>query len=179
MREVIKYYDNELEKDEDKDYYLFKRVSTKDTLFLYYKSKQKKTLDELKEEKIKLSKDMLAEYLEKNPLKSDITGKSEEYSCTMEKQNQLVQTLMIYNLSLSQNVHYTPMWNTKGGVCEPWTIENLTILSFQMEQYVYPFIHYQQEKEVEILNATTEEELDKIEIDFSKAGENVETNIEE
>ena len=39
MREVIKYYDNELEKDEDKDYYLFKIVSTKYTLFLYYKSK--------------------------------------------------------------------------------------------------------------------------------------------
>ena len=49
MREVIKYYDNELEKDEDKVYYLFKRVSTKDTLFLYYKSIEK-TKEELEKE---------------------------------------------------------------------------------------------------------------------------------
>ena len=52
MREVIKYYDNELEKDEDKVYYLFKRVSTKDTLFLYYKSKEK-TKDEIEKEELK------------------------------------------------------------------------------------------------------------------------------
>ena len=52
MREVIKYYDNELEKDEDKDYYLFKRVSTKDTLFLYYKSNEK-TKDEIEKEELK------------------------------------------------------------------------------------------------------------------------------
>ena len=52
MREVIKYYDNELEKDEDKDYYLFKKVSTKDTLFLYYKTKEK-TKDEIEKEELK------------------------------------------------------------------------------------------------------------------------------
>ena len=52
MREVIKYYDNELEKDEDKDYYLFKRVSTKDNLFLYYKSIEK-TKDEIEKEELK------------------------------------------------------------------------------------------------------------------------------
>ena len=52
MREVIKYYDNELEKDEDKVYYLFKRVSTKDTLFLYYKKKEK-TKDEIEKEELK------------------------------------------------------------------------------------------------------------------------------
>ena len=52
MREVIKYYDNELEKDEDKDYYLFKRVSTPDTLFLYYKTKEK-TKDEIEKEELK------------------------------------------------------------------------------------------------------------------------------
>ena len=52
MREVIKYYDNELEKDEDKDYYLFKRVSTKDTLFFYYITKEK-TKDEILIEELK------------------------------------------------------------------------------------------------------------------------------
>ena len=41
MRETIKYYDDTLEKDETKTYYLDKKVSTPGTLFLYYKSREK------------------------------------------------------------------------------------------------------------------------------------------
>ena len=52
MQNTIEYFDNELEKDENKVYYLFKRVSTKDTLFLYYKSKEK-TEDEIEKEELK------------------------------------------------------------------------------------------------------------------------------
>ena len=51
MREIIRYYDGQSEKNEDKDYYLFKRVSTQDTLFLYYKSKEK-TKDEIEKEEL-------------------------------------------------------------------------------------------------------------------------------
>ena len=52
MREVIKYYNDTLEKDETKTYYLDKKVSTPDTLFLYYKSKEK-TKDEIEKEELK------------------------------------------------------------------------------------------------------------------------------
>ena len=52
MQDIIKYYDGQLEKDDNKEYYLFKRVSTKDTLFLYYKSKEK-TKDEIEKEELK------------------------------------------------------------------------------------------------------------------------------
>ena len=52
MREIIKYYDNTLEKDETKTYYLDKKVSTPDTLFLYYKSIEK-TKDEIEKEELK------------------------------------------------------------------------------------------------------------------------------
>ena len=52
MQDIIKYYDGQLEKDENKVYYLFKRVSTKNTLFLYYKSKEK-TKDEIEKEELK------------------------------------------------------------------------------------------------------------------------------
>ena len=38
MREIIKYYDNTLEKDETKQYKLIKKVSDNGTLFLYYES---------------------------------------------------------------------------------------------------------------------------------------------
>ena len=51
MREVIKYYNDTSEKDETKTYYLDKKVSTPDTLFLYYKSKEK-TKDEIEKEEL-------------------------------------------------------------------------------------------------------------------------------
>ena len=51
MREIVKYYDNTLEKDETKIYFLYKKVSTPDTLFLYYKSKEK-TKDEIEKEEL-------------------------------------------------------------------------------------------------------------------------------
>ena len=52
MREIIKYYNNTSEKDETKIYYLDKKVSTPDTLFLYYKSIEK-TKDEIEKEELK------------------------------------------------------------------------------------------------------------------------------
>ena len=52
MRETIKYYNDTLEKDETKIYYLDKKVSTPDTLFLYYKSIEK-TKDEIEKEELK------------------------------------------------------------------------------------------------------------------------------
>ena len=51
MREIIKYYNDTLEKDETKIYFLYKKVSTPDTLFLYYKSKEK-TKDEIEKEEL-------------------------------------------------------------------------------------------------------------------------------
>ena len=52
MQEIIEYYNNTLEKDETKTYYLDKKVSTPGTLFLYYKSKEK-TKDEIEKEELK------------------------------------------------------------------------------------------------------------------------------
>ena len=48
---IVYYYDGQLEKDDNKEYYLFKRVSTPATLFLYYKSKEK-TKDEIEKEEL-------------------------------------------------------------------------------------------------------------------------------
>lgn len=62
MQEIIEYYNNTLEKDETKTYYLDKKVSTPDTLFLYYKSKQK-TKDEIEKEELKNEINSLKEEL--------------------------------------------------------------------------------------------------------------------
>ena len=51
MKKIIEYYNDLLEKDETKTYYLDKKVSTPDTLFLYYKSKEK-TKDEIEKEEL-------------------------------------------------------------------------------------------------------------------------------
>ena len=48
---IVYYYDGQLEKNETKTYYLDKKVSTPDTLFLYYKSKEK-TKDEIEKEEL-------------------------------------------------------------------------------------------------------------------------------
>ena len=55
---IVYYYDGQLEKDDNKEYYLFKRVSTKDTLFLYYKSKEK-TKDEIEKEELKVAQEAI------------------------------------------------------------------------------------------------------------------------
>ena len=74
MREIIKYYDNTLEKDETKTYFLYKKVSTPDTLFLYYKS-IKKTKDEI----------------EKEELNNEINSLKEELSAAQEAIDFLIQ----------------------------------------------------------------------------------------
>lgn len=45
---TVEYFDGVIEKDETKEYKLIKRVSTSDTLFLYFKSIEK-VIDEEKE----------------------------------------------------------------------------------------------------------------------------------
>ena len=59
---IVYYYDGQLEKDDNKEYYLFKRVSTQGTLFLYYKSKEK-TNDEIEKEELKNEINSLKEEL--------------------------------------------------------------------------------------------------------------------
>ena len=85
MREVIKYYNDTLEKDETKIYYLDKKVSTQDTLFLYYKSKEK-TKDEIEKEELNN---------EINSLKEEMTTKinslKEELNAAQEAIDFLIQ----------------------------------------------------------------------------------------
>ena len=59
---IVYYYDGQLEKDDNKEYYLFKRVSTQGTLFLYYKS-IKKAKDEIEKEELKNKINSLKEEL--------------------------------------------------------------------------------------------------------------------
>ena len=85
MREVIKYYNDTLEKDETKIYYLDKKVSTPDTLFLYYKSKEK-TKDEIEKEELNNEIKSL-----KEELNDKIKSLNEELNTAQEAIDFLIQ----------------------------------------------------------------------------------------
>ena len=82
---IVYYYDGQLEKDDNKEYYLFKRVSTKDTLFLYYKSKEK-TKDEIEKEELNNEIKSL-----KEELNDKIKSLNEELNTAQEAIDFLIQ----------------------------------------------------------------------------------------
>ena len=85
MQEIIEYYNNTLEKDETKTYYLDKKVSTPGTLFLYYKSKEK-TNDEIEKEELNNEIKSL-----KEELNDKIKSLNEELNIAQEAIDFLIQ----------------------------------------------------------------------------------------
>ena len=67
-------------------------------------------------------------------------------------------------------------WNSTGEVCKAWTLEELSALAFAIDARVTALVTYQQEKEIEINNAESEEALNSIVVDYSTVGnENTES----
>ena len=85
MKKVIKYYNDTLEKDETKIYFLCKKVSTPDTLFLYYKSKEK-TKDEIEKEELNNEINSL-----KEEMATKINSLEEELNAAQEAIDFLIQ----------------------------------------------------------------------------------------
>lgn len=113
---------------------------------------------------ISSSKIDLANYLESHPL-TWIDNK--EYNVTAEKQNLLASQIALYQTAKAAGQDYELHWNSTGGVCTTWTIEELSALALAIGAYVQPLVTYQQSKEIEIMNCTTIEELNNIVIDYS------------
>lgn len=121
-------------------------------------------LQNVKSEKIAKSKADLAVFLAENPLTWTDGNK---YSVTSEKQQQLTSKIAVAQMAQQAGQPYTLTWNTTGDVCQEWTLENLVALAFAIDAYVTPLVSYQQEKEVEIKNCETVEDVNAIEIDYS------------
>lgn len=124
-------------------------------------------LKELKEQRIELSKNNLAQYLKDNPLFS--TVKYEEgryYNVTMEKQQLLTSTLLSYQLDNIFGTESNLKWNDTKNVCESYSFEQLGRLSKEIKLYVEPLVEKQQQMEVKIRNCKTEEEVFSIKLDF-------------
>ena len=120
-----------------------------------------------KNDKISLSKSMLAEYLENNPIHSSAHGIEGVYSVTNEKQTLMMSQYMTYQIEKSVNKDARLTWNETGKSCEEWTEEEFLQLILEIKSYVYPLVSYQQHIEEYIYKCTTQEELDEITIDYS------------
>lgn len=132
--------------------------------------KEKYNLEHLNDEKnkkIQLSKDELEKWLIENPLEIQIKGvEGEKYSVTKEKQDELVKMIATIDIAKQIGLNFTPTWNRTGQLCEEYTIEELNRLSMEIMTYVYPKIEMQRSFEIEIVNAKTIDDLNKIIIDY-------------
>ncbi len=142
---------------------------TAEQVYKKWKENKDKQIDicALKEKKIQESKEQLATWLANNPMLSEIHNpEGEYYTVTQEKQAQLTQLLMLYSISVQAGGEMQLTWNSTGGICEEWTYEQLSTLSFQIAGYVLPRVKKQQQLEVEINSCNTEEEVGAIEIEY-------------
>ena len=120
-------------------------------------------LDKNKHQCIQQSKLDLANYLESHPLQ---WTDGEYYSITSEKQQQLTSKIMAATMAQTLSTDYTLTWNSTGEVCKEWTISDLAALAFAIDARVTALVTYQQTQEVAMRNATTQEELDAIVVDY-------------
>lgn len=128
-----------------------------------WKSAQPDPIDGQKTARIQQSKTDLAEYLATHPLQ---WTDGQYYSITAEKQAQLTSKIMAATMAQTMSTEYTLTWNSTGEVCKEWTLTDLSALAFAIDARVTALVSYQQKQEVAMRNATTQEELDAIVVDY-------------
>lgn len=130
-------------------------------------------LSTYRDEAIKRSKVMLAQWLEDNPL---LYSDGKYYSVTEEKQSLLNSNLASYERATQAGIEYDLKWNSTGQPCESWSYNDLLALSLHIAGYVAPKVSMQQSYEIRIKNCSSIEEIDSIVIDYDRNGDESETN---
>ena len=126
------------------------------------------SLKDLKQEKINLSKSLLADYIASHPLTSTAHGGvAGVYSVTEEKQSLMTSQYISYQAEKNVNPNAVLTWNETGKSCEVWTEEEFLQLVIEIKQYVYPLVSHQQSIEEQIHAATSIQEVEAIVIDYS------------
>lgn len=108
--------------------------------------------------RIAKSKADLANFLASHPL---TWTDGNQYSITQEKQAQLTSTLVS-----AQVDGEPPEWNTTGGQCREWKLEELAALGVAIKHRVKALVKYQQGQEIAMNAATTMEELERVVVDY-------------
>ena len=153
------------------------KITEENKIFVYYElDNSVQILDDLKEKRIKRTKEDLAIYLQENPLKSDVKhGKSKFYTVTMEKQNQLFAKMNDYfskalpKILLNEDVSDIFItWNAQGETSELWTYEEICKLKDEIMEYVNPIVEYQRYLEALINEQDTQDGIYNLDCTFYK-----------
>ena len=120
-------------------------------------------IENLKLEKISLSKSALESYLQSHPIQWT-DGKF--YSITREKQQQLTSKLFAASAAKQAGTEYELKWNSTGDECIEWTLEELFQLAFYIDSRVTDLVSYQQALEKQINTCQTAEEIEAIVIGY-------------
>lgn len=110
---------------------------------------------------------LLATYLKDHPIQWK-DGKY--YGVTQEDQSEIALNLTQYQLAATAGLSPYLEWHALHEQCRDFTIEELSALALSISAYVYPFVRYNQSIKTAIYATTTAEELEKIIIDYEKAG---------
>ena len=122
--------------------------------------RQNKNISMYQDQAIEESKYNLQYFLENNPL-TWIDG--QQYTVTQDKQALLTSQMALYMIDPNTALH----WNAQGQPCTVWEPQNLAALAKAIEEYVRPYITYQQQKEVEMRACGTVEELDQVIVNYN------------
>lgn len=145
-------------------YYLIDYNVEVNTNELYLKNPNiEKDVDTFKQEKIDISKQLLADWLENNPM---LYTDGKYYSVTAEKQSLLNGNLASYERAKAINVEYPLKWNSTGSECVSWDYTDLLALSLTIAGYVVPKVSKQQAIELQIKACESVDELNEIVIDY-------------
>lgn len=110
---------------------------------------------------------LLAAYLKDHPIQWK-DGKY--YGVTQEDQSEISLNLMQYQLATAAGFSTSLEWHALHEQCRSFTVEELSALALSISAYVYPLVRYNQSIKTTIYATTTAEELEKIVIDYEKAG---------
>lgn len=110
---------------------------------------------------------LLAAYLKNHP----IQWKDDKYyGVTQEDQSEISLNLTQYQLAVTAGLSPSLEWHALHEQCRAFTVEELSALALSISAYVYPLVRYNQSVKTLIYATTTTDELEKIIIDYEKAG---------
>ena len=175
--EVLNYYDGSLIKDETKIYELkYTYTNGEEVVNGYVSIGNIETLEEAKARRIEENKMLLEKWQNENALISPLVdGIPKPYEISTQKQLELMQCLALGQLQQQAGMEANLTFNAKGGECIPFTLEELSALSLQMQQFVYPAKHYCASKQSEILSCSTVEEVESVVIDYDSIYKDTDT----
>lgn len=120
------------------------------------------SLDSVKNEKQKMNKVALAEFLKNNP----ITFNGELFGVTEDDQNEMSLNYMQYQIAKIANVPAKLEWHSVKQACRTFEEAEYIQLTIAITNFVYPYLRQQESIKTAIYACTTRDEVAAIEIKY-------------